>query len=350
MLIVADPVVCALGAFDAILDSLRRAGFVAHVDDRVCAEPDEALVDALAARARGLAPTAVVGVGGGSALDVAKLVALLATNQGSVREWLGPVTPAASVLPLTLVPTTTGTGAEATRIAMVTVDGAKRAVSCAQFVPALAVLDADLVALLPSGVVASTTMDALAHAVESLLSTGRNEFTTGAALRAIGLIRANLQRAHDDGDAAAKAELLHAAHLAGLALNAGVVLGHSLAYVVARRTRISHGSSCALALPYCLAYNRDAPDDISHLLGESVTGRPGATLLDAAEWVSDLAESLHQPTSFDGMEIADSEIAVMAAETVTDYPRPNNPIPLEAESLSGLYTHMSRGNLKDVWA
>lgn len=108
------------------------------------------------ARAADLAHAhAVVGGGGGGTLDLAKAVALLATNTGGIADWIGVVEPPVPVAPLLLVPTTTGTDSEATRISMITIDGAKRIVSCAQFVPLAAVLDADLVADLPAAMVAS---------------------------------------------------------------------------------------------------------------------------------------------------------------------------------------------------
>ncbi len=177
VLVVADRVVAAAGLIDSVLEGLNEAGFRTVVQAEVAGEPTSEVVDRAAAVARTHEVVAVVGVGGGSAMDAAKMAALLCTNDGTTADWLGSVTPSQSVAPLALVPTTTGTGSEATRISMVTVDGVKRVVSCPQLVPLVAALDDDLVADLPAAVVASTGMDALAHAVESMLSTNRSTYT-----------------------------------------------------------------------------------------------------------------------------------------------------------------------------
>ena len=128
------------------------------------------------------------------------MVALLTSNDGTVRDWLGAIAPPIPPVPLVLVPTTTGTGSEATRIAMINVDGAKKVVSCPQFVPLIAVLDESLVADLPAGVVASTGMDAVAHGVESILSTNRSSFTIAVATSAIQLLVVELEKAVLAGD------------------------------------------------------------------------------------------------------------------------------------------------------
>jgi alcohol dehydrogenase class IV len=348
--VVADRVVSEAGLLTDLVEGLAKAGFSANVFDEIAGEPDDGVTMRAVGRARAAGAVAVVGIGGGSALDVAKIVALLVTNDGEVSDWLGVIEPSAPVAPMALVPTTTGTGSEATRISMITIAGAKRVVSCAQFVPQLAVLDANLVADLPAGVVGSTGMDALAHAVESMLSTSRSWFSMAAATQAIEILRDDLEVAALRSDVDAKGRVLYAAHLAGLALNAGVVLGHSLAYVIARHAPMPHGTSCAIALPYCLAYNSTIPDEVGGRLARTVTGRQHATLEDAAETVAALSERLDQPTSLAMVGIDRSELDTMVTETIEDYPRPTNPVPFRAEPLLSLYTHMHGGDLAGLFA
>ena len=346
--VIADRVVAEAGLLDSVLSGLAEAGFTPDVFAEINGEPDADVTTRASDLARSANAVAVIGVGGGSAMDVAKVVALLLTNAGEVGDWLGVVAPAVPVAPLVLVPSTTGTGAEATRISMITVGGLKRILSCIQFVPLLAVLDDDLVAGLPAHVVASTGMDALAHGVESILSTNRSSFTLAAATRAITMLRVDLEPAVL-GDPGARARVLYAAHLAGLALNAGVVVGHSLAYVIARHAPMSHGTSCALALPYCLAYNRSVEEPLADHLAHAITGNPAARLELATEHVGSLAERLDQPRSLEKVGIGEAEIESMAGETVTDYPRPNNPVPLERDALRSLLDHMRVGDLAAAW-
>jgi alcohol dehydrogenase class IV len=348
VLVIADRVVSEAGLLDQAVAGLTDTGFAPHVFAEVAGEPDDTVTSRASELARSLAVVAVIGVGGGSAMDVAKVVALLRTNDGQVADWLGVVMPSAPVAPLLLIPTTTGTGSEATRISMITVAGSKRVISCSQFVPLIAILDDDLVASLPTAVVASTGMDAVAHAVESILSTNRSSFSLAAAGRALALLRDELEPAVG-GDPRAKARVLYAAHLSGLALNAGVVVGHSLAYVIARHAPMPHGASCALALPYCLAYNRAIDDGLADYVAVAVTGEPRATMKAAAEHLEALTGRLGLPQTLASVGITGSELGHMAAETVADYPRPNNPVPLENQGLTTLLQHMHRGDLAAAW-
>jgi alcohol dehydrogenase class IV len=349
VMVVADRVVAAVGLTEPLVRGLESAGFTPEVFDQIAGEPDVAVVTDAAERARAIGALAVVGIGGGSAMDAAKVVALLTTNKGGVADWLGPVAPPHPVAPLVLAPTTTGTGSEATAISMVTVNGAKRAVSCPQFVPLIAVLDGELVAGLPGRVVASTGMDALAHGVESMLSTNRSPFTIACATEAVQLVVNQLERAAD-GDPQARTQMLYGAHLAGIALNAGVVVGHSIAYVVARHAPMPHGDSCALALPYCLAYSRGVPPEVSGHIAQAVTLGASSSLKDASDMIDALTGRLDLPRSLLDRGLAECPADQMASELMTEYPRPNSPVPIEAASLRSLFLNLHNGDLAAVWA
>jgi len=347
-LVVADRVVAEKGLLDPTLAGLREARFDPVVYAEVAGEPHDGLATEAARLARTANVTAVVGVGGGSAMDLAKLVALLATNDGTARDWIGLVQPPRPVAPLALVPTTTGTGSEATRISMITIDGVKKAVSCRQFLPLVAALDPELVAGLPGPVVAATGMDALCHAIESLLSTTRTVLSATVATEAVQILTRYLPKAVD-GDHSARGAVLYAAYLAGLALNAGVVLGHSLAYVIARRAPLPHGTTCAMALPYCLAYDQAAPPEVTAHVARLLTSGETDDLATAALAVQAFANQLGQPTSLAAAGILADELDAMAAECVKDYPRPNNPVPLSENRLRVLLGHMHSGDVTGAW-
>lgn len=348
-LVVADDIVLDSGLANSALNSLEAAGFETVLIRGLGPEPSANAIDSAGETARTAGARCVIGIGGGSVLDSAKLLALLLRNPGSVADWVGVVEPAAGVAPLLLMPTTCGTGSEATRIAMVTVDGAKRASSCVSFIPDTVIIDPELVATLPPSVIAATGMDALAHAVESLMSTTCSPMTAHHAFRAIELLVSGLEPAVG-GDRAALASCLWAAHLAGQALNAGVVLGHSLAYCLAYEQPMPHGTACALALPYCIAYNADLDDELGRSLALALTSGRSDDLRTAATTVKDLAARLDLPTTLDEARIAPGAEREIVQRCVTEYPRPTNPVPFDASALSRLAEAMRTGDLRAAFA
>jgi alcohol dehydrogenase class IV len=340
ILVAADDAVLKAGLLENLLQDLDAGGYEVVLTSGFGAEPSNEILDAAAVTARAAKAEAVIGVGGGSVLDSSKVLSLLMRNEGGAADWLGVVDPPNGVVPLVLIPTTCGTGSEATRIAMVTVDGAKRASSCTKYLPSVAVLDPDLVAALPRSIVASTGMDALAHAVESVMSTISSPMSVHHALRSITLLVDNLERAVE-GDAEARANCLWASHLAGQALNAGVVLGHSLAYCVVHEAPMPHGTSCALALPYCIAYNQNIEPKRARALVLAITDGASTEMTVAAQHVMDLASRLGLPVTLDAADVE----ADMARLCVTNYPRPTNPEPLDEAKLTELLKAMRNGDL-----
>lgn len=344
VLVAVDGAVLKAGLLENMLKDLRTNGYEVTLTSDFGAEPNNETVDAAAATGREVKAQVVIGVGGGSVLDSSKFLSLMMRNGGETADWLGVVDPPNGVAPLVLIPTTCGTGSEATRVAMVTVNGTKRVSSCSKFVPPVAVLDPDLVASLPRGVVASTGMDALAHAVESVMSTFSSPMSAHHAMRAIALLVENLERACE-GDLGARANCLWASHLAGQALNAGVVLGHSLAYCVAHEAPMPHGTSCALTLPYCIAYNQRIEPERGRALALAITDGASSEMTVAAEHVMNLAARLGLPVTLDDAGIPADVEAAMARFCLKEYPRPNNPEPLDEAKLTDLLKAMRRGDL-----
>jgi alcohol dehydrogenase class IV len=254
-------------------------------------------------------------------------------------------------VPLALVPTTTGTGAECTRIAMLAGGVGKRIISHRHLVPLVAVLDVDLVIGLPPSVTAATGMDALAHATESFLSTSSTVLTAAMGLRAVELLVEWLPVAVAEPDhRPARRATLYGAYLAGLALNAGVLLGHSMAYTVANRAHLAHGVTCAMALPFCLAYNAAGDVDGTGDLAQRLTGGASRELRDAAECLLELNTRFDVPATPAAAGIPDSEVEPMARECAEVYPRPTNPVPMTVERLTPLYRAWFRLDLAGVWA
>jgi len=258
-LIVTDPFLAASGLIDEAVASLAPAGVAATIFAAVEADPPEASVRAAVALARSTGVDAVVGLGGGSAMDTAKLTALLAASGQSLDETYGIDEAVGPRLMLVQLPTTAGTGSEATPISIVTTpDGQKKGVVSDWLYADVAILDATLTLGLPSRVTAMTGVDAMVHAVEAYTSRFRkNPVSDALAVRALGLLSANIRRAVEHGsDLGARRAMLEGSLMAGMAFaNAPVAAVHALAYPLGGLFHAPHGLSNALVFAEVAAFN-----------------------------------------------------------------------------------------------
>jgi alcohol dehydrogenase class IV len=258
VLFVTDVEVRRLGLADAALAGLADRDVA--IFDAVEADPSRATLEAAVAAGEGAA--AVIGFGGGSPMDVAKLAAYLLGPGEALDDIWGVAQTRGAGLPLVLVPTTAGTGSEATPVSIITLPGdEKRGVSSPALIAGHAVLDPALTVGLPRAVTASTGMDAMVHGIEAYSSRHlKNPLSDMLAREALRLLAANLLRACDEpGDLEARAAMLLGAHLAGVAFaNAPVAGVHALAYPLGGRFHVPHGLSNVLMLPHVLAHNMAA--------------------------------------------------------------------------------------------
>ncbi|MBN8979001.1 MAG: iron-containing alcohol dehydrogenase, partial [Rhizobiales bacterium] len=217
-------------------------------------------VMAAVALGRQEAVTGVIGFGGGSSLDVAKLVALLCGSGEDIENAWGVGNAKGPRLPLILIPTTAGTGSEVTPVSIFTVSGdEKRGVSSPILLPDIAVLDAELTLGLPAHITAATGIDAMVHAIEAFASknANNNPLSKMLARRALQLLGANIERAVESGqDRDARGAMLLGSMLAGQAFaNAPVAAVHAIAYPLGGTFHVPHGISNALVLPHVLRFN-----------------------------------------------------------------------------------------------
>jgi len=349
VLLMTDGIVDALGLAADVAAGLSGAGFEVHRFSEIRAEPTAEVADHAAAVARRLAPALVVGVGGGSVMDVAKLAAALVKNPGSAGDYTHLVGKRFTLpaVPTILVPTTAGTGAEASQNAVITIGGRKASArDHPQLLAAGALLDPRLTHSLPPEITAHTGVDALSHCIEGMLSTDATALTDVAGQQGIRLVVRALPRAYAaGGDAKARAEMLLAAYLGGLSLNAGTVLGHSIAYTLANRLHLSHGFSCALALPYTMAYNRDAASERLRHIGEAA-GTDGADVIRA---VQSLGMDVGIPEAVRTLGLERERLPELVTECLEQYPRPNNPRPLAYDPLLSLYEALWEGRPAHAW-
>jgi alcohol dehydrogenase class IV len=258
-LLVTDPGLVASGAADRVERSLRGAGIAVTRYTDVVADPPEAVVLAAARRAQEARIDGVIGLGGGSSMDVAKLIAVLACSDQPLQEMYGIGKVRGGRLPLVQIPTTAGTGSEVTPISIVTTGNTtKSGVVSPQLLPDLAILDPELTLGLPPAVTAATGIDAMVHAIEAYTSRHKkNPYSDMLARQALALLSASLSRAvHHGDDLEARGNMLLGAMLAGQAFaNAPVAAVHALAYPLGGHYHVPHGLSNALVLLPVLRFN-----------------------------------------------------------------------------------------------
>lgn len=351
--VVGDGDVLDLALAKPILASLGACGFRPNI---VACPPGEPRLDGVrevVAELRLMKPAACVGIGGGSAMDVAKLAAALTTNSGDVTEFVGANKVNLPSIPTIMVPTTAGTGSEATQVAMLSVQGKKAAAASAHLMARAAILDPSLVVGLPRTVTTASGLDALSHAFESYLSTRANSSTQGASLHGAALIASSIEAVVADGtDIDLRMAMLTGAYWSGIGLNASVVLGHSIAYTIANRTGLPHGVTCAMALPYCLAYNERASGGriarLAFELREQIGDSGGSQPSDPTGiygWLAGLGKKLELPRSLSEVGIGQGDLDDMVQECITSYPRANNPAPFHEQALRQLYDHLYAGDI-----
>lgn len=276
-LVVTDERMAGDPTFQDMVEALQAAGLAVQVEAGTL--PDVPVASALAAAdaRRGFAADLVIGVGGGSCLDMAKCLALLLTHGGKPQDYYGELMVPGPVLPLIAVPTTAGTGSEVTPVAVLSDDARslKVGISSPHLVPLAAICDPELTMTCPPGLTAIAGADALTHAIEAFTATrrpltpglsqervfiGKNTLSDQFALRAIALLWQGLETACRDGaNAEARGKVMLGATLAGLAFGvAGTAAAHAIQYPIGALTHTAHGTGVACLMPYVMGWNAPA--------------------------------------------------------------------------------------------
>ncbi|MBY6069987.1 iron-containing alcohol dehydrogenase [Marinobacter salsuginis] len=275
VLLVTDPGLIKAGLLDRATESLNEAGVEYTLFDGVVADPPVSVVEAALADAREAAVDGVIGFGGGSSMDVAKLIALLIGGGEKLDDVYGVGQAKGTRLPLIQIPTTAGTGSEVTPISIITVgETEKKGVVAPQLLPDIALLDAELTLGLPAHVTAATGIDAMVHAIESYTSASANNNPVSRALarEALRLLGANIETAVKNGtDVKARSDMLLGAMLAGQAFaNSPVAAVHALAYPIGGIFHVPHGLSNALVLPHVMRFNTETCGEAYAVLATDV--------------------------------------------------------------------------------
>lgn len=344
-LIVTDAILVQSGTVDQVLGQLggRRYG----VFDQVKPEPEIAIVEDCTQAYRQGGHDGLIGVGGGSAIDIAKSVAAYAGHEGKLEELFGVDQVKRKGPPLIAIPTTAGTGSEVTNVAILSDKQAqlKKGIVSDYLLPDVALVSPLMTLTCPRGVTAASGVDALVHAIESYLSLNASPITDSLAIGAIRLIAKSLPKAYaNPNDIQAREDMATASLMAGMAFgNAGVGAVHALAYPLGGRFNIAHGVSNALLLPYVMAWNKLACverfRDIAEAMGEPVAGLSD---LDAAERavqaMAALCAAVEIPKGMRAFGVPEDAIPQMAEEaSKIDRLMRNNPRKFNARDIEQIY-------------
>jgi len=346
-LVVLDGNLAGTGLGERLSGLLDQAkiGFVLY--DKAVPEPPLELADEGAKLAIRKRCDGVVGIGGGSAMDLAKAIAVLAANKGKAEDYLGLNKVPGPGLPKIMVPTTAGTGSEVTFTAVFIRKKLKKkeGMNSPYLYPELALLDPELTLTLPPHPTAATGVDALCHAIESYTSINASPMSELLSLEAIRLISDNLRTAvHDGTNLEAREAMLLGSLYAGLGLaNAGVTAVHSLSYPLGGKYGISHGLANTIMLPRVMAFNLSGAQekfvDIAEIMGEIVDDLPlrEAAYL-AVEAVEALIEDCGIFTTLEELEIPEADFPELAKAAMTvARPLANNPCKMTPEEMVEIY-------------
>ncbi len=317
-LLVTDPGLVAIGLVEAPVEALRGNGLEPVLYDQVREDPPESVILDAVDLALAENIDGVIAIGGGSSMDVAKVVAVLLKSEQSLAELYGVDQVTGSRLPLVLVPTTAGTGSEVTPVAVVTTgETTKAGVSSRVLLPDVAVLDADLTLGLPPRVTAMTGIDAMVHAIEAYTSRHKkNPLSDNLARQALTLLGGSIRTAVHQGDnREARANMLLGAMLAGQAFaNAPVAAVHALAYPLGGHYHIPHGLSNSLVLPAVLRFNMPQAEPLYAELAEIVVGKASAEAL--VTELEAIVSDTGLPATLSQAEVPEADLPMLADDAM----------------------------------
>lgn len=369
--LIVDPHLAGSSSVVEVLDNLSAHGLTTRVWEEVTPELPSDLARRAAREAVRFDADLVIAIGGGSCMDLAKLVATIARHGGQPSDYYGEFAVPGPVLPVIAAPTTAGTGSEVTPVAVVTDAelGTKVGLSSPYLIPHAAVCDPELTHSCPPEVTAASGADALSHCIEAYTArrrpsdpmlarervfVGRSALTDALALEGLASIVDGLPAAYTDGnDAIARAKTMYGAMLAGMAFGtAGTAAAHALQYPVGARTGTSHGVGVGILLPYVMAYNLPTrvPEmaAIARILGAEGSDQEAHA---APELVSRFLGSVGIPSRLQDIGIAEDQALEIATQgTRAVRLSENNPRTLTVESARDIVTAAIRGDMTSLAA
>ncbi len=352
-IIITDAGISELGYVDIAQQALQEADVSVVVFDNVVADPPIEIVESAIGLARDNQCDLIIGLGGGSSIDTAKIVALYPNDFQSVNDILDKDISGFKKLPLFAIPTTAGTGAESTFVSVITAkDGSKKAIYTPKILPDVAILDATLTLKLPRHITAATALDAMVHCIEAYTSrTKKNPISDALALKGLQMLWNNFEKVLNQGDDIdARAEMLLGSTLAGIAfVNASVAAVHGLSYPLSINFHIPHGHANALVMCGVFTFNLSEAAPLYAELARAVmpTQIAGMNDLDTAtSFISQLKVFLENSGlkyRLSELDITKNDIPALADIVINTYARliATNPKDMNLEEVTAIYEEIA---------
>ena len=334
--VVSDKDLVKFGVAKKVTDVLDEAGIAYELFDDVKANPTIANVQNGLAAFRQANADVIIAIGGGSVMDTAKAIGIIAENPefADVRSLEGTADTKNKCFPIVAFATTSGTAAEVTINYVITDEEAGRKLVCVDpnDIPIIAFNDAEMLMSMPKGLTAATGMDALTHAIEAYITPGATPLSDLLTWNSIRFVAQNLEAAvKDGGDAAAREGMAYASYVAGMAFsNVGLGIVHSMAHPLGARYDIAHGVANALLLPFVMEYNKPAAlekfGDIARAMGVDVKGMSAEEAADAAiEAVRKLSAAIGIPQRLRDIGIKEEQLKQLSEDAFIDPCMGGNP-------------------------
>jgi alcohol dehydrogenase len=349
-LIITQPTMVDLGFVEQIVSQLAAKGISADTNTNILPEPTLENIEQVFEETASKNYDVLIGIGGGSVLDTTKILSVLKTNDASVEQLLGTDLVAKAGVPTILIPTTSGTGAEVTPNAIVTLPDQELKVGIVSkyLLPTLVILDPVLTLKLPKPITAATGMDAFTHSLESFISTKANPISDMFALESIRLISSSIVEAYQNGESIeAREKMLVGSMYGGMALtSAGTAAVHALAYPLGGKYKIPHGVANSMLLPHVMKYNMDAITDrlalVAEPMGISVQGLSNSQLAEkVVEKIIEWTHVLEIPQDLKNYGVKEEEVPEISvsASQVTRLLN-NNPKTLSLADIEAIYRQL----------
>lgn len=349
-LIITQPPMVDLGFVEQIVSQLAAKGISVDTNTNILPEPTLENIEQVFEATVSKNYDVLIGIGGGSVLDTTKILSVLKTNDASVEQLLGTDLVANPGVPTILIPTTSGTGAEVTPNAIVTLPDQELKVGIVSkyLLPTLVILDPVLTVKLPKPITAATGMDAFTHSLESFISTKANPISDMFALESIRLISSSIVEAYQNGESIkAREKMLVGSMYGGMALtSAGTAAVHALAYPLGGKYKIPHGVANSMLLPHVMKYNMDAITDrlalVAEPMGISVQGLSNSELAEkVVEKIIEWTNVLEIPQDLKNYGVKEEEVPEISvsASQVTRLLN-NNPKKLSLADIEAIYRQL----------
>ncbi|MDE5054617.1 iron-containing alcohol dehydrogenase [Niallia taxi] len=349
-LIISQPSISDLGFVGTIKEQLEDQGIYVNINLDILPEPTVENIEDVFQQTSNTKYDVLIGIGGGSVLDTTKILSVLMTNDKQVRELLGTDMVEKAGVPTVLIPTTSGTGAEVTPNAIVTIpeEELKIGIVSNHLLPALVVLDPLLTVGLPKPITAATGMDAFTHSLESFISNKANPLSDMFALESIRLIASSIVEAYENGSSVeAREKMLVGSMYGGMALtSAGTAAVHALAYPLGGKFKIPHGVANSMLLPHVMEFNLDACTErlalVAEPMGLAVSGLSAEEKArKVIEKISEWTATLEIPQDLQAYGVVEEDIPSLAvsAAQVTRLLN-NNPKKVSTDEMEAIYRRL----------